>query len=302
MNQIGTENIPKLNPVSKILSIFGDIKLAHTLFALPFALASAHIAFNGHYELKSLLLILVCMFTARSAAMAFNRWLDRDIDSINPRTKNRSIPSGRVTSKEMLAFVIVCSSGFIVATWFLNLLAFLLSPIALILILGYSYFKRFTSWSHLVLGLSLAIAPSGAWIAVSGTLDWAPIVLSLAVIFWVAGFDIIYACNDMEFDKSAGLYSIPGRFGIAWSLAVSMLFHVITIGLFVIFGHIAGLGFIYFCLIALISLILLTEHTLVTPSNLKLWGVAFFTLNGVVSILFFLAVFFDTLFKNGAKI
>ena len=302
MNQMSDENIPKLNPVSKVLNIFGDIKLAHTIFALPFALASTHIAFNGHYDLKTLILILACMFTARSAAMAFNRWLDRDIDIVNPRTKYRSIPSGRVKPVEMLAFVVVCSILFIIATWFLNILTFLLSPIALLVILSYSYFKRFTSWSHLVLGLSLAIAPSGAWIAVRGSLDWAPVILSTAVVFWVAGFDIIYSINDMEFDKSAGLYSIPKRYGVANALAMSTLFHVITIGCLVIFGHVAGLGFIYFCLIGLISLILLTEHALVTPANLNLWGVAFFTLNGAVSIIFFLAVVFDMLFKSGAGI
>jgi 4-hydroxybenzoate polyprenyltransferase len=283
-----------LNPIAKAASIFADIKLAHTVFALPFALASAHIAFNGRYDWTKLILILACMFTARNAAMAFNRWLDRDIDTVNPRTRNRAIPSGKVNAGEMLIFVILNSLIFIVLTYFLNLLAFLLSPIALMIILGYSYFKRFTSWSHIILGLSLAIAPIGAWIAIRGQFDFLPILLSLAVIFWVAGFDIIYACRDMDFDSLAGLHSIPKKFGIVEALALSTTFHVVTIGLLVLFGYITGLGFLYYILTGIIALILLVEHMIITPSNLNLWGIAFFTLNGAVSILFYVAVILDT--------
>lgn len=281
----------------KLGKIFSDIKLAHTVFALPFALASAHIAFDGNYDFPTLALILVCMFTARSAAMAFNRWLDRDIDTVNPRTKSRSIPSGDVAPKTMLAFTICSSVIFVITAWFLNLLAFALSPIALAVVLGYSYFKRFTSWSHIVLGLSLAIAPVGAWIAIKGEFDILPIILATAVIFWVAGFDIIYACQDVEFDKRFGLHSIPKRFGITAALAISLFFHVLTIALFLLFGHLVQHGIIYMGFIAVIAMILFVEHMMVTPGNLNLVGVAFFTLNGFVSMLFFLAVFLDSVFQ-----
>jgi 4-hydroxybenzoate polyprenyltransferase len=279
----------------KLSSIFSDIKLAHTVFALPFALASADIAFGGKYEIKTLLLILVCMFTARSSAMAFNRWLDRDIDSVNPRTKERSIPSGKVNPREMLIFVIIASVCFVAASWFLNILAFALSPVALAVVLGYSYLKRFTPYSHLALGLSLSIAPVGAWIAIKGSFDILPVILAVGVVFWVAGFDIIYSCQDVEFDSMAGLHSIPKRFGINGALMISTLFHLITIGILIIFGHVADLGIVYMGLLAVIALILLVEHVIVTPDKLSLVGVAFFTLNGFVSILFFLAVFLDRL-------
>ena len=291
-----TKENQKLSPLSKITRIFDDIKLAHTIFALPFALASAHIAFNGYYDWRKLILILACMFTARNAAMAFNRWLDRDIDTVNPRTKERSIPSGKVSANEMLAFVIINSAIFIACAYFLNIMAFLLSPIALLIVLGYSYFKRFTSWSHMVLGLALAIAPTGAWIAVRGEFALIPFMLSLSVIFWVVGFDIIYACRDIDFDSITGLHSIPRKFGITGALAISFASHIVTIGFLILFGHIAGLGFIYFIMLGLIALILLIEHIIVTPSNLSMWGLAFFTLNGVVSILFYIGVLFDTIF------
>jgi 4-hydroxybenzoate polyprenyltransferase len=279
----------------KLSSIFSDIKLAHTVFALPFALASAHIAFGGKYEIKTLLLILVCMFTARSSAMAFNRWLDRDIDSVNPRTKERSIPSGKVQPRDMLIFVVISSVCFVTASWFLNILTFALSPIALTVVLGYSYLKRFTSYSHLALGLSLAIAPVGAWIAIKGSFDILPVILALGVVFWVAGFDIIYSCQDVEFDSTAGLHSIPKRFGINGALMISTVFHLITIGILIVFGHLANLGIVYMGLLGVITMILLVEHVIVTPDKLSLAGVAFFTLNGFVSILFFLAVFLDRL-------
>ena len=285
-----SDSIDNVTTFKKLGSIFTDIKLAHTVFALPFALAAAHIAFDGKYDLKTLALILVCMFTARSAAMAFNRWLDRDIDSVNPRTKSRAIPVGIVKPKEMLLFTIACSIAFIVASFFLNMLAFMLSPVALAVILGYSYFKRFTSMSHLVLGLALAIAPVGAWIAIRGEFDFLPIILAAIVIFWVSGFDIIYSCQDTDFDTQAQLHSIPKRFGITGALAISTVFHIITIGLLIWFGHLLGFGLVYRGLITLIAMILLVEHMLVTPNKLALIGVAFFTLNGFVSIIFYLAV------------
>ncbi|MBU1023825.1 putative 4-hydroxybenzoate polyprenyltransferase [bacterium] len=277
----------------KLGSIFTDIKLTHTVFALPFALASAHIAFDGKYDFKILALILVCMFTARSAAMAFNRWLDRDIDSVNPRTKSRVIPAGIVKPKEMLFFTIACSIAFVVSSFFLNMLAFILSPVALAVILGYSCFKRFTSMSHLVLGLALAIAPVGAWIAIKGEFGILPIILAITVIFWVSGFDIIYSCQDTEFDTRTQLYSFPRRFGVTRALAISTVFHLITIGLLILFGHLLGYGLIYRGLIALIAVILLVEHMIVTPDKLGLIGVAFFTLNGFISIIFYLAVLLD---------
>jgi 4-hydroxybenzoate polyprenyltransferase len=273
--------------------IFGDIKLAHTVFALPYALISAHIAFDGNYEWTKLLLILACMFFARSAAMSFNRYIDADIDKANPRTQERSIPSGKVNRTHMLIFTIVCSVAFVICAYLLNFLCFLLSFPALFVILVYSYSKRFTLSTHAWLGLALGIAPVGAWIAIRGGFDIGPIILSLAVIAWVAGFDIIYALQDMDFDREKGMKSIPARFGPAGSLNLARLFHTGTLAMLAAFGIYIGLGIAYWIGFGIIFILLLVEHGLVKPTDFSKVGYAFFTVNGAVSFLLLISVIID---------
>ncbi len=273
--------------------IFSDIKLAHTVFALPYALISAHLAFDGNYNLIKLLLILACMFFARSAAMSFNRYTDADIDSANPRTKERSIPSGRVHRTQMLIFTIICGALFVVCAYLLNFLCFLLSFPALFVILAYSYSKRFTLGTHAWLGLALGIAPVGAWIAVRGAFDIGPIILSIAVISWVAGFDIIYALQDMEFDREKGIWSIPAKLGPSGALNLARLSHLITIAMLAAFGIYFALGIAWWTGFGITVILLLVEHGLVRPTDFSKVGYAFFTVNGAVSFLLLITVLID---------
>ena len=282
---------------TRLGAIISDIKLAHTVFALPFALLAAHLAFlrTGGYRWDLFWEVLACMVFARSAAMAFNRWLDRDIDSKNPRTQTRSIPTGTVSPALMLAFVVLNCLAFITVTWYINALAFLLSGAALAIVLGYSTAKRYTSLAHLWLGFSLAIAPMGAWIAVTGRFAAEPFWLVAAVMTWVGGFDVLYSCQDVAFDASENLHSIPRRYGIPAALQISSGLHVLTVLTLIGFGRAVGLGTIYWVTLAVISGILTWEHLIVTPNDLSRIGVAFFTLNGVISILLYLGVIADTL-------
>lgn len=273
--------------------IFGDIKLAHTVFALPYALISAHLAFDGNYSLRTLLLILGCMFFARSAAMSFNRYVDADIDKANPRTKSRSIPAGKVNRTQMLAFTIVSSILFVGCTWLLNLRCFILSFPALFVILIYSYSKRFTIATHTWLGLALGIAPVGAWIAVRGEFDIGPILLSGAVLLWVAGFDIIYALQDIDFDRAEGINSIPAKFGPAGALITARLMHAGTILLLVAFGIYFELGIAFWVGFCMTALLLIVEHSMVKPTDFSKVGYAFFTVNGIVSILLLICLLID---------
>ena len=273
--------------------ILGDIKLAHTIFALPYALISAHLAFDGNYEIKTLLLILGCMFFARCGAMSFNRYVDARIDSANPRTQDRSIPSGLVKQNQMLAFVIISSILFVACSFFLNLLCFILSFPALFIILFYSYSKHFTIGTHTWLGLALGIAPVGAWIAVRGAFDLGPIILSGAVILWVAGFDVIYALQDIDFDKSEGIKSIPAKYGPAGALAIARLMHTGTLMLLAAFGIYFNLGVAYWVGCGITALLLIVEHGLVKPADFSKVGYAFFTVNGIVSILLLICVLID---------
>jgi len=278
----------------KILAhIFGDIKLAHTVFALPYALISAHLAFAGNYDLVTLLLILGCMFFARSAAMSFNRYVDAEIDKANPRTKGRSIPAGKVNRAQMLVFTIVSSILFIGCAWFLNLMCFILSFPALFVILFYSYSKRFTTATHIWLGLALGIAPVGAWIAVRGTFDIGPILLSGAVLLWVAGFDIIYALQDIDFDRAECLSSIPAKLGPAGAFISARLMHAGTILLLVAFGIYFELGIAFWVGFCMTALLLIIEHGMVTPADFSKVGYAFFTVNGIVSILLLICLLID---------
>lgn len=274
--------------ISKVAVILEMIKFEHTIFALPFALTSALIAANGLPELSVLLWILVAMVGARSAAMAFNRIADLEYDRLNPRTSGRALPAGILSVVEVWVFTLVAIGVFVLAAWMLNPLAFMLSPVALMVVLGYSYTKRFTALSHLVLGLALGIAPTGAWIAVTGRLDLAPMILSAAVMLWTAGFDIIYALQDIEFDTKIGLYSIPRAVGPGRALLVSRLLHAGSVLLLVGFGWVLGFGVTYFTGVGLVAVLLAWEQSLVRPNDISRVNTAFFNTNGLVSIGFFL--------------
>ena len=286
--------------VSKVGTILEMIKFEHTIFAMPFALTSMMLAADGMPKLSTFGWIILAMVGARSSAMAFNRIADAHLDKLNPRTASRAIPRGILNLAEVWLFTIVAAGLFVFASWRLNALAFVLSPVALVVILGYSLTKRFTNMSHLVLGLALGIAPTGAWIAVTGRFDLAPIILSAAVMFWTAGFDIIYALQDLEFDAKMGLFSIPKALGPARGLLVSRLFHALTVLLIAAYGLALGLGPVYFAGVAFVACLLAYEQSLVRPSDLNKVNMAFFNTNGLVSIGFFFFAFVDLLMRNKA--
>ncbi len=270
------------------------IKFSHTVFALPFALVGFFLA--NYLEGKSpnltiLLCIVLCMIFARSAAMAFNRYLDRDIDALNPRTVVREIPAGIISANSALAFVIINSVAFILTTWFINPLCFALSPIALLVVLGYSYTKRFTFLCHFVLGLGLSLAPIGAYLAVTGHFDILPLYYSLVVLLWVSGFDIIYALQDEDFDKSLNLNSIPVRLGRAGALQLSNVLHlicavVVLYAVWLVNTEGVGFGIIHWMGAAIFITLLGYQHTLVKPNDLSKVNMAFFTTNGIASVIY----------------
>ena len=264
------------------------IKLSHTVFALPFAFAAA-VLVSRHQAIEGmdLVWILVCMVTARSSAMGFNRIIDRDIDARNPRTAGREIPTGQLSLGAAWRFVIGSALVFVGASWALGPLVLALSPVALFVVGFYSWSKRFTMLCHLVLGLALALAPTGVWIALTGSYGWTPALLSLGVGSWVAGFDIIYACQDAEFDRDQGLRSIPQTFGLRGALWISVILHLVTVAALTGVGIVEGLGLIYGIGVACITAVLAYEHTLVSPGDLSRVNKAFFDLNGYVSLLFF---------------
>lgn len=277
------------------------IKFSHTVFALPFALLGFFLAVQhqgGAMPWRTLLLVLLCMVFARSAAMAFNRYLDRDIDERNPRTRNREIPSGVIKPRAALVFVLVNSLLFVLSAWFINLLCFALSPVALAVILGYSYTKRFTFLCHFVLGLGLALAPTGAWLAVTGRFDWLPLLYSGVVLLWVSGFDIIYALQDEDFDRDQRLYSMPVAVGKQAALRLSSALHllcallVLTAGLWLHY-RIPRLGWLHGAGAGIFVGLLFYQHTLVSASDLSRVNLAFFTTNGIASVVFGLLVIAD---------
>ncbi len=274
------------------------IKWEHSIFALPFALCGALLAANGLPGGQQLLWIVVAMVAARSAAMAFNRLADASIDAANPRTQTRALPAGRLTPAFVTVFVIVSCAVFVLAAFRLNRLALVLSPVALAVVLLYSYTKRFTRWSHLALGLALGIAPSAAWIAVRGSFDPRILLLTAAVTFWVGGFDVLYACQDYEFDQQAGLHSIPRDFGIGRALWIARFFHVLMLILLVGMVLAFGLGNLAVIGVIVVTLLLAYEHSLVSPTNLSKLNAAFFTMNGVISVVFFVFVAGDLLLKR----
>jgi 4-hydroxybenzoate polyprenyltransferase len=273
------------------------IKFSHTVFALPFALIGFFLASSQFgFDWGNLVLVLMCMVFARSAAMAFNRYIDRDIDLKNPRTAEvREIPKGVISPKAALLFVIFTSVNFIITTYFINTLCFYLSPIALIVVLGYSYTKRFTSLCHLVLGLGLALAPLGAYLAVSGEFALTPILFSIAVLFWVSGFDIIYALQDDTFDKENKLNSIPVFLGRKKALNLSKFFHLITFLSLAYAGVLLEINLLYWIGFALFSALLIYQHTIISEKDLSRVNLAFFTTNGIASVVFGVFVILDFL-------
>lgn len=278
------------------------VKFSHTIFALPFALIGFCLNFyldtfpadiDQQWIITKFLLVLACMVTARNAAMGFNRYLDRKFDAANPRTANREIPAGVISEERAIVFVGINVVLFITATWFINLLCFMLSPVALLVILGYSYTKRFTALCHLVLGLGLALAPVGAFLTISGAFHILPILFGILVFCWVSGFDIIYALQDEGFDKSQGLHSIPAALGKEQALRVSHVLHSLAVITLIIIGLSSGLGWLYILGAVIFMSLLRYQHSLVKPDDLSKVDMAFFTTNGIASVIFSIFVITD---------
>ena len=273
--------------ITKIGDYLSLVKFSHTIFAMPFALMAFVFALkttDAQFSWVLLLQIVGCMVFARNVAMGFNRWADHKIDGDNPRTATREIPAGKISPKSALIFVIVNAILFIATSLSINLLTAVLSPVALAVIMFYSYCKRFTAMAHLVLGLSLGIAPAAAYIAATGTISTAPCLISLLVLTWCGGFDIIYALQDLEFDRQRGLHSIPVRFGVRGALYISIALHAVSIAALILFALYCPQGWLLWTGVALFSLCIILEHILVTPTKQRSIGIAFGTLNGIASL------------------
>ncbi len=279
--------------VAKTKTTLEMIKWEHSVFALPFALTAALLAAHGLPPLRTLGWILVAMVAARSSAMAFNRWADADYDATNPRTKMRAIPAGLLTRGFVLGFTIVTAAIFVLASAALNRLTLLLSPVVLVVLLGYSYLKRVTRWSHLGLGLALGLAPTGAWIAVTGALDARIVVLTAAVMLWVGGFDVLYACQDFDHDRSEGLYSLPKALGIERAFLAARFMHLAMLALLAWFGCLFQFRVVGWIGLLLVGILIGYEHAIVSPRDLRRLNAAFFTMNGVIAMVFFLFVAAD---------
>lgn len=272
------------------------VKFSHTIFAMPFAVIGYLLAIvitRAEFDWKLFALVILCMVFARSAAMGFNRYIDREFDKANPRTVVREIPAGIISARSTLVFVIISSLLFIVTTWFINRVCFYLSPVALIVVLGYSYTKRFTALCHLVLGVGLALAPIGAWLAVTGKFDLLPLLFSFTVLFWVSGFDIIYALQDEEFDRSKRLHSIPVLFGKKGALTFSRILHLFSASLVIYAGIYTDFDLWYWIgTVAFVGL-LIYQHTLIKPHDLSRVNLAFGTTNGIASVIFSIFVILE---------
>lgn len=266
------------------------IKWEHSIFALPFALCGALLAANGWPGWIKIAFIVLCMVSARSAAMAFNRLVDAELDRVNPRTAKRAIPAGELNAGFVTVFVLASAGVFLLASAMLNRLTLVLAPVALVVVLGYSFMKRVTRWSHLVLGLALGIAPSAAWIAVRGSYDRRMLVLTALVMLWVGGFDVLYACQDFEHDRKVGLNSIPAAFGMEGAFWIARTMHAGVIALAVWLDQLFALGIVGYAGTAMVAGLLLYEHLLVSPRDIRRMNAAFFLLNGVISVVFFLFV------------
>jgi 4-hydroxybenzoate polyprenyltransferase len=276
------DDLPQ-TPWRRLRIVLEMIKIEHTLFAMPFALMGALLAARGLPSAYQLFWIVVAMVGARSAAMAFNRLVDRDYDARNPRTKMRALPSGHISVRFVVGFTLVASLLLVIASWALNPLAFALSPVALLVVFFYSLTKRFTAWSHAFLGLALSIAPIGAWVAVRGDITLTPLLLGASVVCWLIGFDVIYALQDVEFDRGAGLHSLPVRFGPRRALAIGRAAHTMMIAFLFAMGGADGRGQTYYLGVALAASLIAIEHAIIRPDDLRRLNVAFFNLNIGVS-------------------
>ncbi|PSL47642.1 4-hydroxybenzoate polyprenyltransferase [Chitinophaga niastensis] len=275
-----------ITTINKYLSL---VKFAHTIFAMPFALTGFFMATTkggGSFSWSTFGLVVLCMVFARSAAMAFNRWLDVDIDKLNPRTAKREIPAGIISPQNALFFIIANVVLFVATTWFINRICFFLSPVALLVVLGYSYTKRFTALCHLVLGIGLSLAPVGAYLAVTGEFAVLPVLMSFLVLCWVSGFDIIYSLQDEDFDKSQQLNSIPAWLGLSGALRFSELLHVITAALVVTIGITGHFHWVFWIGAAVFVAMLVSQHLLVKPGDLSKINIMFMTTNGIASVVF----------------
>lgn len=283
-----------MNAVFHKISIYLKmIKFSHSVFALPFAFTSAIIAASGIPKLEQIIWITIAMVAARSGAMGLNRIIDREIDSANPRTSKRELPKGVIAVSEAIVFVLISFGIFIFSSYMLNPLCLKLSPVALIVLLLYSYTKRFTWTSHFILGLAISAAPIGAWIAVKGTFNIEIIAMGIAVVFWLAGFDVLYALQDLDFDKRYGLYSVPKRFGIRKSLYLSRILHGFSFGLLLVNGIIFKLGGFYWAGMFVIAGLFLYEHSLIKENDLNRLDFAFFNMNGYISAAVFIFTMLD---------
>jgi len=274
------------------------IKWEHSIFALPFALTGAMLAAGGWPTGRALFLIVVCMVSARTAAMAFNRLADADLDRDNPRTAMRAIPAGALSRSFVGGFVVVSSVLFLAAAALLNRMTLEFAPLALAVVLAYSYMKRITRWSHLVLGLALGIAPSAAWIAVRGSFDLRILVLTLAVLLWVGGFDVLYACQDFEHDRRVGLNSVPQAFGITTAFWIARLMHLGMLAALLALIELFHLGRVAEVGVFVVALLLAYEHSIISPKDIRRMNAAFFTLNGIISVVFFGFVAADILLRR----
>ncbi len=285
--------------MKKIKNYLSLIRFSHTIFALPFAIFGFLLAYEESSEklrLKLLLLVVLCMIFARSAAMAFNRYIDRRYDAINPRTVIREIPAGLISASAALTFTLLCCLCFVVCTWFINEICFILSPIALFVVLGYSYTKRFTPLCHLILGLGLSLAPIGAYLSVTGHFSIVPVLISFVVLFWVSGFDIIYALQDEEFDRANKLKSIPVLVGKKNALRFSGTLHIICASLLIATGFIGHFGILFWAGTTVFISLLIYQHSIVKPTDLSRVNLAFGTTNGIASIIFSLLASIELLF------
>jgi len=282
-----------------LLNYFSLVKINHTIFSLPFALIGFSLAIKAkgeNLDFRLLILVLLSVFFARNAAMGFNRYVDREFDRKNPRTALREIPSAIISPQSALVFIVINALLFILTAWFINPLCFFLSPVALLVILGYSLTKRFTAFSHLFLGLALALAPVGAYLAVAAQFDILPLIYAVVVIFWVAGFDILYALQDIDFDKSEQLKSLPAFLGSRYALALSGLFHFLAVILVVFAGFTGQFHLLYWIGTLVFTLVLTYEHLIVKPDDITRVNLAFATLNGMASVVFACFVIADLYF------
>ncbi|MCB0700799.1 MAG: putative 4-hydroxybenzoate polyprenyltransferase [Chitinophagaceae bacterium] len=290
-----------ITPIQRIKQYLSLIKFSHTVFALPFAFIGFSLAViyeQKTFEWHLLVKMLLCMVFARTAAMAFNRYLDRNIDALNPRTAKREIPAGVIKPQNALWFVIINCASFVITCYFINMLVFYLSFIALFVVLFYSYTKRFTALCHLVLGLGLSLAPIGAYLVVTGTFSWLPLLFSFIVLTWVSGFDIIYALQDEGFDKEHKLHSIPAALGIKGGLSVSTSLHIISGLLVIAAGYSASFNWIYWAGAAIFIGLLIYQHMLVKPTDLSKVNIAFMTTNGIGSIVFAIFTIVSLIFQS----